>query len=79
MGSSVDAVKSIMIVGGGVAAMFSALDLVEMGIKIYLVEKDQSIEGHMFKLDKTFPTLDCSACILTSKMVEVVQHLISIS
>ncbi len=74
MGSSVDAVKSIMIVGGGVAAMFSALDLVEMGIKIYLVEKDQSIGSHMIKLNKTFPAMDCSARILTSKMVEVAQH-----
>ena len=61
-----------MIVGGGVAGMFSALDLAEMGIKVYLVKKDQSIGGHMIKLDKTFPTMDCSACILTSKMVEVV-------
>ncbi|HMK61451.1 MAG TPA: CoB--CoM heterodisulfide reductase iron-sulfur subunit A family protein [Dissulfurispiraceae bacterium] len=74
MESSGDAIKSVVIVGGGVAGMFSALDLAEMGIKVYLVEKEPSIGGHMIKLDKTFPTMDCSACILTPKMVEVAQH-----
>lgn len=68
------AVKSVMVVGGGVSGMFAALDLAEMGVKVYLVEKDPSIGGRMAQLDKTFPTMDCSACILTPKMVEVAQH-----
>ncbi len=53
--------KSVLVVGGGIAGMFAALDLAEMGIKVYLVEKEPSIGGNMAKLDKTFPTMDCSA------------------
>jgi len=56
-----DVEKSVMIVGGGIAGMFAALDLASMGIKVYLVEKQPSIGGNMSKLDKTFPTMDCSA------------------
>ncbi|MGB9710256.1 MAG: FAD-dependent oxidoreductase [Thermodesulfovibrio sp.] len=69
-----DMEKSVMVVGGGVAGMFAALDLANMGLKVYLVERQPSIGGQMIKLDKTFPTMDCSACILTPKMVEVAQH-----
>jgi heterodisulfide reductase subunit A len=63
-----------LIVGGGIAGIHAALEIAESGNKVYLVEKDSTIGGKMAKLDKTFPTLDCSACILTPKMVSVVQH-----
>jgi len=63
-----------MVVGGGIAGMNSALDLAEMGFKVYLVEKSESIGGHMAQLDKTFPTLDCSICIEGPKMVDVNRH-----
>jgi heterodisulfide reductase subunit A len=66
--------KSVLVIGGGVCGIQAALDLADMGIKVYLVEKEPSIGGHMAQLDKTFPTLDCSACILTPKMVDVVRH-----
>ncbi len=52
--------KSALIIGGGIAGINSALDLANMGFKVYLVEKNMSIGGHMAQLDKTFPTLDCS-------------------
>jgi len=60
-----------MVIGGGVAGIHAALDLADMGFKVYLVERDESIGGHMAQLDKTFPTLDCSICIEGPKMVEV--------
>jgi len=63
--------KAAMVVGAGVAGMQAALDLAAAGIKTYLVEADTSIGGRMSQLDKTFPTLDCSQCILTPKMVDV--------
>jgi heterodisulfide reductase subunit A-like polyferredoxin len=63
-----------LIVGGGIAGIQSALDIAEAGHKVYLVEKEPSIGGHMSQFDKTFPTLDCAACILTPKMVQVGQH-----
>ena len=63
-----------LIVGGGIAGIQAALEIAESGNKVYLVEKDSTIGGKMAKLDKTFPTLDCSACILTPKMVQVAQH-----
>jgi heterodisulfide reductase subunit A len=63
--------KAAMVVGAGVAGMQAALDLAAAGIKTYLIEKDMSIGGRMSQLDKTFPTLDCSQCILTPKMVDV--------
>lgn len=66
--------KSIMVIGGGIAGIQAALQCANTGYKVYLVEKEQSIGGHMAMLDKTFPTLDCSACILTPKMVSVSQH-----
>ncbi len=62
---------SCLIIGGGIAGMNSALDLSNEGYKVYLVEKTPTIGGHMAQLDKTFPTMDCSACILTPRMVDV--------
>ncbi len=64
----------ILIVGGGIAGIQAALTYANSGKKVYLVEKQPSIGGHMSMLDKTFPTLDCSACILTPKMTEVGKH-----
>jgi len=66
--------QNILVVGGGIAGIQSALQCADSGYKVYLVERSQSIGGHMAMLDKTFPTLDCSACILTPKMVAVGQH-----
>jgi heterodisulfide reductase subunit A len=63
-----------LIVGAGIAGISAALELANGGFHVYLVEREPSIGGHMAQLDKTFPTLDCSACILTPKMVEVGQH-----
>jgi heterodisulfide reductase subunit A len=63
-----------LIVGGGIAGISAALELADAGNHVYLIEREPSIGGHMAQLDKTFPTLDCSACILTPKMVEVGQH-----
>jgi heterodisulfide reductase subunit A len=60
-----------LIVGGGIAGIQAALDIAGSGHKVYLVEREPSIGGHMIQLDKTFPTLDCSSCILTPKMSEV--------
>ncbi len=64
----------ILVVGGGIAGMQAALDIGASGHKVYLVEKDPTIGGHMLQFDKTFPTLDCAACIGTPKMVEVAQN-----
>jgi heterodisulfide reductase subunit A len=63
-----------LIVGGGIAGITAALELANGGNHVYLVERQPSIGGHMAQLDKTFPTLDCSACILTPKMVDVGHH-----
>jgi len=63
-----------LVLGGGIAGINAALDLAEMGFKVYLVEKNESIGGHMAQLDKTFPTLDCSICIEGPKMVDVSRH-----
>jgi heterodisulfide reductase subunit A len=65
---------STLVVGAGIAGISAALELANGGNHVYLVEREPSIGGHMAQLDKTFPTLDCSACILTPKMVEVGQH-----
>ncbi len=67
-------VGSVLVVGGGVAGMQAALDLVNSGYKAYLVEKAPGIGGKMAQLDKTFPTNDCSMCILSPKLVEVGRH-----
>jgi heterodisulfide reductase subunit A len=63
-----------LVVGGGIAGIEAALKLANGGHKVYLVEKDPSIGGHMIQLDTTFPTLDCSECIMTPKMSEVGHH-----
>ncbi len=63
-----------LVIGGGIAGMNASLDLAEMGFKVYLLEKGESIGGHMAQLDKTFPTLDCSICIEGPKMVDVKRH-----
>lgn len=65
---------SALVIGGGIAGIQAALDIADAGFKVYLVEKTPSLGGHMAQLDKTFPTLDCSACILTPKMVDVANH-----
>jgi heterodisulfide reductase subunit A len=65
---------SVLVIGGGIAGIQVSLDLTEMGFKVYLVEKTPSIGGRMAQLDKTFPTLDCSLCILAPKMVEVFRN-----
>jgi len=63
-----------LVIGGGIAGIQAALEIGNMGYKTYLVERTPSIGGRMAQLDKTFPTLDCSACILTPKMVDVARH-----
>ncbi len=63
-----------LVVGGGIAGIQAALEIAGSKHKVYLVEKEPSIGGHMSQLDKTFPTLDCSACILTPKMSDVGSH-----
>jgi len=63
-----------LVIGGGIAGIQAALEIAESGFKTYLVEQTPSIGGRMSQLDKTFPTLDCSACILTPKMVDVARH-----
>jgi len=63
-----------MVIGGGVAGIQASLDLADEGFKVYLVEKSPTIGGKMAQLDKTFPTMDCSPCILTPKMVDVARH-----
>jgi heterodisulfide reductase subunit A2 len=65
---------NVLIVGGGIAGIQAALEIANAGKKVYLVEKEPSIGGHMAQFDKTFPTLDCAACILTPKMVSVGKH-----
>ncbi len=64
----------ILVVGGGIAGIHAALLLANAGKKVYLVEREPTIGGHMAQFDKTFPTLDCAACILTPKMSEVKNH-----
>ncbi|UCE81554.1 MAG: CoB--CoM heterodisulfide reductase iron-sulfur subunit A family protein [Methanobacteriota archaeon] len=66
--------QSSLVIGGGVAGIQAALDLAEMGFKVYVVESEPSIGGRMAQLDKTFPTGDCAICILAPKMVELSRH-----
>lgn len=63
-----------LVIGGGIAGIQASLEIADSGNKVYLVEKSGTIGGYMATFDKTFPTLDCAACILTPKMVEVGQH-----
>ena len=70
----VSVIPKALVIGGGIAGIQAALEIAEKGFKTYLVERNPSIGGRMAQLDKTFPTLDCSACILTPKMVDVARH-----
>ena len=66
--------SSTLVVGGGIAGIQAALQIANSRHKVYLVEREPSIGGHMIQLDKTFPTLDCSACILSPNMSELGSH-----
>lgn len=66
--------RSVLVIGGGIAGIRASLDLAKSGFRVYLVERRQSIGGRMAQLDKTFPTLDCSQCILTPMMVDVANN-----
>ena len=66
--------KRALVIGGGIAGIQTALDIAEAGFQVDLVEKEPTIGGKMAQIDKTFPTLDCAACILTPKMVDAAQH-----
>lgn len=66
--------KRALVIGGGIAGIQTALDIADAGYEVDIVEKTPSIGGRMSQLDKTFPTLDCSACILTPKMVDAAAH-----
>jgi heterodisulfide reductase subunit A len=65
---------AVLVIGGGISGMQASFDLASRGIKVYLVEKSPSIGGRMAQLDKTFPTMDCSMCILAPKMIECSHH-----
>jgi heterodisulfide reductase subunit A len=66
--------SDVLVVGGGIAGIQASLDIANGEHKVYLVEREPSIGGHMIQLDRTFPTLDCSECILTPKMADVGRH-----
>jgi heterodisulfide reductase subunit A len=70
-----DVIGAVMVVGGGIGGIQAALDLADSGFYVYLVERSSSIGGRMSQLDKTFPTNDCSMCILSPKLVECGKHL----
>jgi heterodisulfide reductase subunit A len=70
----VPVIRKTLVIGGGVAGIQAALDLADTGYKVYLVEKSPSIGGKMAQIDKTFPTMDCSICILAPKMSDVGKH-----
>ncbi len=67
-------VKRALVIGGGIAGIQTALDIADAGFEVDIVEKKPTIGGKMAQIDKTFPTLDCAACILTPKMVDVAQN-----
>ena len=67
-------IKRALVIGGGIAGIQTALDIADAGFEVDIVEKEPTIGGKMTQLDKTFPTLDCAACILTPKMVDCAQH-----
>jgi heterodisulfide reductase subunit A len=71
---SVSLTKRALVIGGGIAGIQASLDIADSGYEVVLVERTPSIGGHMAQLSETFPTLDCSQCILTPRMVEVAQH-----
>ncbi len=66
--------KRALVIGGGIAGIQTALDIADAGFEVDIVEKNPTIGGKMAQIDKTFPTLDCAACILTPKMVDVAQN-----
>jgi heterodisulfide reductase subunit A-like polyferredoxin len=66
--------KGVVVIGGGIAGIQSALDLADSGVKVYLVERSPSLGGRMAQLDKTFPTNDCAMCILSPKLVRASRH-----
>ena len=68
-------VGAVLVVGGGIAGVQASLDLAESGYYVYLLESSPAIGGAMAQLDKTFPTNDCSMCILSPKLVEAGRHL----
>ncbi|MFQ5814331.1 MAG: NAD(P)-binding protein, partial [Anaerolineae bacterium] len=70
----IEAFPAALVIGGGIAGIQAALDIADAGFKVYLVEREPTIGGRMAQLDKTFPTLDCSACIMTPKMVDVARN-----
>jgi heterodisulfide reductase subunit A len=72
--SSIPLIKRALVIGAGIAGMQTALDIANSGYAVMLIEREPSIGGHMAQLAETFPTLDCSQCILTPKTVEVSQH-----
>jgi heterodisulfide reductase subunit A len=74
MVNQVNREPAALVLGAGIAGMQAALDIADAGFKVYLVEREPSIGGRMSQLDKTFPTLDCSSCIMTPKMVDVSRH-----
>ena len=65
---------AVLVVGGGISGIQASLDLASRGFKVYIVEKSPSIGGRMAQLDKTFPTMDCSMCILAPKMIDCSHH-----
>jgi heterodisulfide reductase subunit A len=69
-----NAAHNVLVIGGSIAGIQAAIDLAEMGFQVHLVERTPSIGGRMAQLDKTFPTNDCSICILAPKMIECYQH-----
>ncbi len=71
---SVEIHPEALVVGGGIAGIHAALEIADAGHKVHLIEREPSLGGHMAQLDTTFPTLDCSACILTPKMFSAGQH-----
>ena len=72
--AATDKIGAVMVVGGGISGLQSALDLADSGFKVYLVEKQPSIGGAMAQLDKTFPTNDCAMCIMAPKLVATGRH-----
>ncbi len=74
MAKKTDGIGAVAVIGGGITGVQSALDLADMGFKVFLLEKSPTIGGVMAQLDKTFPTNDCSMCILSPKLVDCARH-----
>ncbi|MDP6110498.1 MAG: FAD-dependent oxidoreductase, partial [Planctomycetota bacterium] len=67
------AIGSVLVLGGGIAGIQAAMDLSASGYKVYLLERDSALGGHMAMLDKTFPTNDCAMCTMSPRLVSVAQ------